>query len=134
MEEPGFIDAGYLLHCGVYMLLRRREVVYVGQSKSLHRRLGEHINRRGKKPARTSYYGTSEYAGMMFDDILVRPCMLGDLTEIEIAMIRKYQPKYNVKGKKLKPDISIEELIQLMPMPAIAEALQPKPVPVYRRF
>jgi len=119
MEEEGFVNYSALLHCAVYMLVRRKVVVYVGKSKSLSRRLHEHCVRRGKAPAKKSYYGTSEYNGVMFDQIFVRPCMMAELDTIEVVMIKKYQPKYNVVHKdKPKPEISLEELLKNMPLQA----------------
>jgi GIY-YIG catalytic domain len=98
MEEDGFISVEFMLHCGVYALVRRGVVVYIGQSKLLCRRVLEHWRKRGAKPAKNPYYGTSVYNGAVFDDVWIRPCMLGELDSLEATMIKKYQPKYNVRG------------------------------------
>jgi GIY-YIG catalytic domain len=112
--EDGFISVEFMLHCGVYMLARRGVVVYVGQSKLLCRRVLEHWRKRGAKPAKRSYYGTSVYNGAVFDDVWIRPCMLGELDSIEAAMIKKYQPKYNVRGKDTVPRTEMPEEIRAM--------------------
>jgi len=49
--------------------------------------------------------------GISFDDIWVWPCMLGQLDTLEVHLIRKYVPRYNVKDKP-NPVIPIPEDIR----------------------
>lgn len=117
LKDDGFVCYGALLHCAVYALVRRGVVVYIGKSKFLTTRIHEHIRKRGKTPAKKLLYGTSEYKGMMFDDIWVRPCMLGELDHLEVQMIRKYQPKYNVQHREVPPALDLSELLKaIIPM------------------
>jgi len=132
MEEDGFVDFSALLHCAVYALVRKGVVVYIGQSKMLCNRLYNHCHNRGKKPTKKPWYGTAVYNGVMFDAIWVRPCMLAELSLLEVQMIRKYQPKYNVNHKERpKPDISLEALLATMPPVLMQSAplLPPCPEP-----
>ncbi len=48
MEEHGFMDVTKLIHCGVYALVRKEEVVYVGKSKQPLMRIHTHVLNRGK--------------------------------------------------------------------------------------
>ncbi len=97
-----------LLHCGVYALVRRGEVVYVGKTKKLWVRLYNHCNERGKVlPKR------SGVKGLGFDDIWVWPCMLGQLDTLEVHLIQKYVPKHNVKDKP-NPVIPIPDEIKAL--------------------
>jgi GIY-YIG catalytic domain len=133
MEEDGFVDVSAMMHCLVYALLRRGKVVYVGQSKTPLRRLYEHMKTQGK--AKDPLYGTSVYKGMVFDAIWIRPCMLAELSKIEMAAIAKHQPKYNVAGKLKVPPVPIEELIRLLPaVDNVAKAVATPRPSVYRRF
>ena len=96
MEQHGFMNISKLLHCGVYALLRKGEVVYVGKSKRPFVRLYAHINARGKKlPWKVGY--NKEYVGIHFDAIWFLPCMLGQLDTLEVHFIKMFMPKHNVK-------------------------------------
>jgi len=108
MPDYDFMDISKLLHCGVYCLLRKGEVVYVGKSKKPLVRLYTHVYNRGKEAGRALYPGivagpTHGGKGINFDGIWFVPCMLGQLDVIELAMIRKYEPRYNVRGKPPTP-------------------------------
>lgn len=63
--------------CGVYFLLLQGRVVYVGQSISVFRRLGEHV------------------PGKVFDAFHFIPCAREDLSKIERAYIRALRPSLN---------------------------------------
>ena len=119
MAEEGFVDFSALMHCAVYMLLRRGVVVYVGQSKALGERLLTHM--RGRKRGqinKRNYFGANQMvSGFIFDEIWIRPCMMNELDALEVAMIRKYQPKYNTLHKEPPPPIDVSALLyQLMPL------------------
>lgn len=116
MVGEGFVDVSFLLHCAVYALLRKGEVVYVGQSKRPMTRIYSHVHKRGKlspwKP------GIRERkVGFAFDGIWVRPCMLSELDGLEQEMIRKYQPKHNKNYNGiLKIPVELRTLIENMPI------------------
>lgn len=116
LEDDGFVEVSFLLHCAVYALLRRGEVVYVGQSKKPLTRIYTHAHARGR-PDPWQGAKTQRKIGFKFDGIWVRPCMLRELEELEVQMIKKYQPRYNIKGMpKMPPEVSLEELLKSIPM------------------
>jgi len=98
MQPPETISYKALLHCGCYALVRKGEVVYVGMTRRLWVRLYAHCNARGK-PLTQKVGQNRKGNGIGFDDIWVWPCMLGQLDVLEVHLIRKYTPKYNVKDK-----------------------------------
>lgn len=120
MELHGFIDVSKILHCGVYALLMKGEVVYIGQSKQPLQRLCVHMNYRKRKYPKPMGYRTVK-VGIDFDAVWFRPCMLAELDSVEIAMIKKYQPKHNVKHKPPKPSIDLQMLIEMMPPNAMPQ-------------
>jgi hypothetical protein len=128
MEEDGFFDYSALMHCAVYALLRKGVVVYIGQSKSTAQRLATHCGKRKGRPRKVGFTQKIP-VGFAFDAIWVRPCMLGELSTIEVAMIKKYQPKYNQKHMPAPPPIALEMLIDLMPTYQM-----PKPTPEPRSW
>jgi len=114
MELEGFVNASALMHCGVYALVYKDEVVYIGQSRQPLQRLATHINYRKRKYPKPMGYRQVK-VGINFDRIWFRPCMLRELDDLEIAMIKKYQPRHNQKHAPPKPSISLEMLVDMMP-------------------
>src|SRR6266478_8507493 len=113
MDEYSFMDITKLMHCGVYCLRRKGEVVYVGKSKKPMVRLSTHIRNRGKELAKSWAPDTGPALngkGINFDGIWFLPCMLGQLDTLENHMIRKYLPRHNTKGK---PPLAIPEDIKV---------------------
>jgi len=114
MEQDGFENFTALLHCAVYVLVRRGTVVYIGQSRLPIQRLYSHIHYRGRiKPMQAPY--RSHKVGFQFDEIWIRPCMLGEVDGIERDMIRKYKPKHNTLYASGIPDdlkSIVSEIIQ----------------------
>lgn len=105
-----FVDVGKLLHCGVYCLLRKGEVVYVGKSKQPFGRLDQHIRNRNREMPNGRHIGsgagsaiTHNGRGIKFDWVWFVPCMLGQLDVIEKALIKQYLPKYNKQGMPKQP-------------------------------
>jgi hypothetical protein len=127
MEEDGFFDFSVLMHCAVYALLRKGTVVYIGQSRSVGERLQTHCRKR-KGGAKKVGFTKKIPVGFAFDAIWVRPCMMGELDELERMMIRKYEPKYNQRHMPAKPPIALDMLIDMMPM----VSTMPPPPPMVR--
>ncbi len=67
--------------CGVYVLYRNAEVIYVGQSIDVLGRIAQH------------------YLRMKFDCVKVHCCAPDKLLSIESELITLYQPKHNKAGK-----------------------------------
>lgn len=66
----------------IYVLFKQSEIVYVGQSINPYSRIGQHTKDKD------------------FDHFRVMPCLKNRMTYWEDYLIYKYQPKYNVLGKK----------------------------------
>jgi len=111
MPDYQYLDISKLMHCGVYALMRKGEIVYVGKSKSPLGRLHSHIKNRGcEMPGGRRTWGgagstgpTHNGRGINFDGILFYPCMLGQLDVIEAVLIREHLPRYNTRGMPPKP-------------------------------
>lgn len=122
MPEYPHIDVSKLLHCGVYCLLQRGKVVYVGKSKNPIRRLRDHMQNRNCEMPDGRHRGgggsagpTYNGRGIKFDGIWFVPCMLGQLDTIEAVLIKKHLPKYNIKGMPRQPiPLEIRELLREM--------------------
>jgi hypothetical protein len=90
-------QVGALLGPGVYALLYRRQVVYVGQSVLLLTRLYQHRNNYLRFRKGQTVAGTPGKA-ILFDDIRIWPCPRQDLDRIEKLLIQNYNPKCNTRG------------------------------------
>jgi excinuclease UvrABC nuclease subunit len=94
MVLEGFLNLSAVLQPGIYALVYRREVVYVGKSNQMLRRVYEHRNNRMKWLQREP--GWTKLKSIPFDDVFVMPVEETRLDEVEREMIAKYRPKYNV--------------------------------------
>lgn len=73
--------------CVVYFLLHQEEVVYVGQTTmAWPGRIEQHLKERAK----------------VFDDVWYLECDRDSLDAVEQAMIKRFQPKYNIAGNRKK--------------------------------
>lgn len=88
----GFSDISDCLRGGVYVLLRLGEVVYVGKSKAMLVRIYSH-----RALARKRAPAWIKCRGVVFDQVLVRPCHPDRVDELEQALIRQYSPRYNIQ-------------------------------------
>jgi excinuclease UvrABC nuclease subunit len=98
--ESGWINVSEVLESGVYMLVYRGSVVYVGKAKMMLSRLAFHLDQKGKPGARRAFNTTTgkRYVSHIpFDDVWLKPMPIGEMGAEEIAMIKKYQPRYNMK-------------------------------------
>lgn len=68
---------------GVYVLFDKDEIVYVGESRHVLRRIGEHLRGANKKK---------------YDSFMIFPCNEEDRKYGEQFLIDTFQPKYNVKN------------------------------------
>lgn len=94
----GFVDLSALLSAGVYALGFGDEVVYIGQSSSMLRRIYQHRNlydrkRKGEKLSLSGPF--SAIKAIRFNRVWVQPCCLSDLDRVERDLIRKLTPKHN---------------------------------------
>ncbi|MEO0700325.1 MAG: GIY-YIG nuclease family protein, partial [Pseudomonadota bacterium] len=65
--------------CGIYFLIKRDRIVYVGQSKNVLRRIARHID-----------------DGREFDRFTISPCKEEDLDRMEATYISALYPDQNV--------------------------------------
>lgn len=93
MQLEGFTDVSQILQGGVYALVHRGVVVYVGKSKVMLGRVYSHRVTWGKKSQKA--VGLKPIKGILFDAIWIRPCVLDQIDELEYAMINLYKPRYN---------------------------------------
>lgn len=102
MELSGFIGVSDVLRSGVYALVHKGVVVYVGKSKTMLARIYTHRAQWGKK-----FMPWLPVKGILFDEVFVRPCALAVIDELEYDMINLYKPKHNIQlkhfGKSLAP-------------------------------
>ena len=131
MVAEGFFDVSHVLKAGVYLLLWKGEIVYVGQSVKPCARIATHVVQRGK--SRKQSWGSKALPAMKFDSVQIRPCMLGELDALEKELIERFQPKYNIKQKPI-PTMSLDMLIDLMPAPAAIAAPMVRPNASWRRL
>lgn len=135
MEEHGFIDVTKLIHCGVYALVRKGDVVYVGKSKQPLMRIHTHVLNRGKlikKTVNPNAGPALNGKGINFDKVWFLPCMLGQLGVLEIHFIRMYMPKHNQIGKP-EPVMPIPDEIKELLKQMIVITDLPKIVPTAPR-
>lgn len=102
MKLEGFHDTSDLLKGGVYALVYRREVVYVGKAKRMLNRVYAHLSiwaakRKGKVPT------WLPVDGIYFDEVHIRPCHPDDIDRIEREMIARYKPRLNTRLMSKEP-------------------------------
>lgn len=91
----GFLDCSSMMQGGVYVLVHRREIVYIGKAKSFLSRIYTHrsVWSRTRKGDKLVKWLT--VPGIMFDQIYLRPCRPDLVDELERSLIAKHNPKYN---------------------------------------
>lgn len=92
MKLDGFVNVSEALKCGVYALVSKGEVVYVGKSKCMLVRIYSHRNARAKSKTLPSWFPVK---GIAFDEIHVQPCHPDRLDQLEFDMINRYKPRFN---------------------------------------
>lgn len=106
-QLDGFMPVSEILRGGVYALVYRHEVVYVGKSKEMltrvysHRQVWRAKRRKGGVP---SWVKTE---GILFDEVHIMPVAPDRIDEVERQMIERYAPKYNTM---LKPPAALPPL------------------------
>lgn len=129
LAGEGFHEAPALPPSGVYVLLDKGVVEYVGQSSNLYQRLTSHYNaklrgyRKRTKGVVTSLSALSprdvRVMAIPFDQVLVKFIPEDQLDEIERVYITRYKPRFNLGAPRLasprppKIDIDIRQLASL---------------------
>ena len=126
----GFADISQILRAGVYALIKRGVVIYVGKSKSLYARIytHKHFANRGAKGQKLPDW--LPIKGIQFDEVHIRPCRLEDLDRLERDMIELYKPRYNQSLKSGAPakapiNLTIDGVVVTLnqPLPVIERRL-----------
>lgn len=109
MIPPECVDISAVMRSGIYFLLWKGKVIYVGQSVKLYQRIASHLHSRAKD--RKVMLSKRVIRGVVFDQIYVMPCALSDIDRLEKHYINEYQPLYNEKGK-VAPAIGLGDLLK----------------------
>ncbi|TXH42311.1 MAG: GIY-YIG nuclease family protein [Desulfurellales bacterium] len=115
----GFIEASGFLRSGVYMLLFKGQVVYIGKAKSMLERVYAHRTH-AKRQLKGKVPDWLPLRAIHFDQVLIRPCELAMLDALEQQLIAKHNPQYNTllrSSTEVKLSIGGKEMV-----------LKPKPV------
>jgi hypothetical protein len=104
----GFTDVSALLGSGVYILLYRGKVVYVGQSVKMISRIYAHRSNKDRSSRQGAILPSLR--GITFDKVFVMPCVREDLDAVERALIDAYKPRHNVHYKYPTPITAAIEL------------------------
>lgn len=99
MRIDGFTDISQCLRAGVYLLVAKGVVIYVGKSRAIIARINAHRRkwidkRKGRKDS-----DFIPIPGLLFDEIHIKTCMVEELDNLEREMINLYKPKYNIQLK-----------------------------------
>lgn len=131
MRLDGFTDITPILRAGVYALVYRSEVVYVGKSKSMYARIYAHRNLWNSRGSKTQRPAWLQAKGILFDEVHIRPCMLEQLDAIEAELIEAYRPRYNVA---LKPAGRPTTQATLRVGAVLISTIPTAPEPIMRRL
>lgn len=109
VSEEKWFDITTLMGSGVYLLLYKGDVVYVGQSVKLSGRVNAHIAYLGQRLQKKK-------RRVVFDEVMVMQVPLGDLNRVEAELIQRYKPQYNIRQPKQRIPLTaeIKELLGLI--------------------
>ncbi len=102
MKIEGFVDATEVLRGGVYVLVHRGEVVYVGKSKRMLNRLAAHMSAWSARRREKMPYLIAKM-GIYYDEVHIRPEHPDRIDAVEQAMIDLYRPRHNTQHKRQGP-------------------------------
>jgi excinuclease UvrABC nuclease subunit len=123
LQLESFTDVSDILSAGVYALVKRGVVIYVGKSKSLYQRIYAHRHTAARAAKGKPIPSWLPIKGFVFDQIFVRTCRLEDLDSLEAQMIETYKPRYN---ESLKSHIKVTVPVTLK-IGAVAIAMNTRP-------
>ena len=104
----GFVEVSGVLLSGVYALVSKGTVIYVGQSKSLYQRIYAHRTRARRIEKGQKLPDWISARAFVFDQVFIRPAPLDQLDQLEQEAIERYKPKFNVQHKStLRPRLTV---------------------------
>lgn len=116
---PGFSFDFRYGPSGVYQLLLKGQVVYVGQSENVFGRIATHwvVMKRKKPPSHHHRARDEKYQQIKFDAVRVEWCAVEDLDAQELKLIQQYRPQKNkVMNRAAPADETIFQLPGFMDM------------------
>ncbi len=92
---------------GVYVLILKGTVLYVGKSLNIFHRIGQHVtamrrHAKGKRP----YKGKDELPFIPFDKIMVKWVPIHQIDAEEMKLIQRFLPEHNELLKRTFIDVS----------------------------
>lgn len=104
---------------GIYSLIWKGKVVYIGKSTNVLGRIAAHRNRLRRWRA-SKKVNPTEGPVVQFDRVFVRFCAEADLDRLEYAMINKYRPPANIALLRDEPlqNFRLEDVIPCNKMPS----------------
>lgn len=134
LQARGFVEAPRVdKPIGIYVLLREGKVVYVGQSRNVYTRLGQHYVSKAKTRSRSMHFAPSDPRGLpiKFDQVMMLFCEREKLNLLEAELIRRYKPKYNSQvGRTNLPDVEIDVVALAQEVGIQYNELDKKPVKI----
>jgi hypothetical protein len=111
---------------GVYVLMLKGTVMYVGKSLNIFHRLGQHvIAMRRHKKGKLPYKGKEELPFIEFDQIMVKWVPIAQIDAEEMKLIQHFLPERNDLMKRAHIDVSnIPSVAKLIRDAVPAVALQ----------
>ncbi|TXH43039.1 MAG: GIY-YIG nuclease family protein [Desulfurellales bacterium] len=125
----GFTNVTPILRAGVYALVAKGVIIYIGQAKNIHNRITTHRQQATRAARGQSIPDWLPVRGFVFDEVHVRPCRVEDLDALEREMINLYKPRFN---QSLKTKDMISAHIPLV-INGISVAINRPPAPTQVR-
>lgn len=91
----GLIDCSPMMQGGVYVLLHRREIVYIGKAKNFLARIYTHRSVWSRQRKGDKIASWLPVKGIIFDQIYLRPCRPEIADSLERELIASHNPKHN---------------------------------------
>jgi hypothetical protein len=114
----GFVVAPNVVSpIGIYLLLREKEVLYVGKSRNVYNRLAQHyMSKKRGRVLRSAALRGDKGVGVPipFTHVLVRFCPPTLLDELEARYINEFKPEFNtvIPVRREKVDIDLEAMAE----------------------
>ena len=95
----GFLNFSKIMESGIYALVDRGKVVYIGQARRMIQRLAWHYNAKiGQAKFRMKR--------ISFEEIWIMPVPEAELDAVEARLIFEHQPRYNKHRPTVPLDIA----------------------------
>ncbi len=112
MKLEGFSDVSAILGPGVYALVKRGVVIYVGKSKSVYQRLYAHRSAASRAAKGKPIPTWLPIRGFVFDEVWVQPCTVDALDAVEAEMVERYKPRFN-ESLKTKAQVTVPIVLEI---------------------